>query len=621
MPQSVTELKGFLGLVNQLGHFLPDLAHMTAILRTLLKKNVAFVWLPEHQQEFDEVKSLLTSDMLVYYAFDPALSTELLTDASRLKGVGYALIQRETSGKIRLIACGSRSLTPAQRNYATIELECMAIVWAVAKFGYYLRGMGLFTVVTDHKPLVGAFAKPLHELENARLARFREKLVEYSFNLVWSLGKDHMIADALSRAPVFAGEEMDEECMANAVVCNRISEDPAMQDLFDAVDDEYKMLISAVRNASGRDHRPPSCAAYAAVWPHLSLYDEEDATLVLLHGIRVVVPRRARPEILRKLHMSHAGQIKMYQNARQLYYWPSMKNQIKQMVEGCQACLELLPTQGVEPTMQSWASEPMEQVGADLFDFQGQDWIVMVDRFSGFPMAARLTKTTTEAVTTQLTKWFHDWGFPKRIRTDGGPQFRRAFDEYCAQHCIVHELSSPYHPQSNGLAKSGVKNMKYLLTKCKNSGEDFRAALLEWRNTPRADGFSPNQAFLGRRPRGALPDLGMLKFDQEAFKVQRKASRENEETQFNSRAKDLRKFEINDRIIIQNPINKRWDLKARVLSQHNPRSYEVQTEDGKIFVRNGRFLRADTALQEEQEVILAENNAELRRSARIANQQ
>ena len=88
-----------------------------------------------------------------------------------------------------------------------------------------------------------------------------------------------------------------------------------------------------------------------------------------------------------------------------------------------------------------------------------------------------------------------------------------------------------------------------------------------------------------------------------------------------SRAKDLRKFEINDRIIIQNPINKHWNLKARVLSQHNPRSYEVQTEDGKIFVRNGRFLRADTALQEEQEVILAENNAELRRSAKIANQQ
>ena len=44
-PSSVTELKSFLGLANQLGHFLPDLSHATKNMRLLLKKNVAFLWL------------------------------------------------------------------------------------------------------------------------------------------------------------------------------------------------------------------------------------------------------------------------------------------------------------------------------------------------------------------------------------------------------------------------------------------------------------------------------------------------------------------------------------------------------------------------------------------------
>jgi hypothetical protein len=71
--------------------------------------------------------------------FDPALPTELLTDASRLKGLGYALIQRDESG-MRLIKCGSRSLSPAETRYATIELEALAIHWAIASCRFYLMG-------------------------------------------------------------------------------------------------------------------------------------------------------------------------------------------------------------------------------------------------------------------------------------------------------------------------------------------------------------------------------------------------------------------------------------------------------------------------------------------------
>jgi hypothetical protein len=101
-----------------LGHFLPDLAHMTVNLRLLLKKDVNFLWLQQpHQEDFELICKILIS-YLVVKPFDQKLKTEFLTDASKLKGLGHALLQRDTDNRSRLVQCISRSLTPAEKNYA-----------------------------------------------------------------------------------------------------------------------------------------------------------------------------------------------------------------------------------------------------------------------------------------------------------------------------------------------------------------------------------------------------------------------------------------------------------------------------------------------------------------------
>jgi len=213
IPQNITELRSFLGLANQLGSFIPDLAHATQDLRLLLKKNVAYLWLPDHQIAFDKVKSILSSPLLIR-PFDVTRKTELLTDASRLFGLGFALIQRSTDNpKLSLIQCGSRSLNSAESRYSTTELECLAIYYAIKECAFYLQGAN-FVVLTDHRPLVGVFSKPLSDIENARLLRFREKLAHYSFSVEYTPGKTHCIADALSRAPVFSPPE-DEQVSSN----------------------------------------------------------------------------------------------------------------------------------------------------------------------------------------------------------------------------------------------------------------------------------------------------------------------------------------------------------------------------------------------------------------------
>ena len=110
-------------------------------------------------------------------------------------------MQMPHTGHPRIIQCGSRSLTPAEKNYATIELECLAVTWAIHKCSYFLKGIQAFEVVTDHQPLLGTFSKHLPAIENLWLVRLREKILDYSFTISWTSGKSNIIADALSRAP------------------------------------------------------------------------------------------------------------------------------------------------------------------------------------------------------------------------------------------------------------------------------------------------------------------------------------------------------------------------------------------------------------------------------------
>ena len=85
---------------------------MSVHLRALTAKKNVFQWLDEHEEEFDKIKCLLTSDMVVMH-FDPNLPVTILTDASRLHGLGYAT-GYFVNGRFRVVACGSKSLTPTQ---------------------------------------------------------------------------------------------------------------------------------------------------------------------------------------------------------------------------------------------------------------------------------------------------------------------------------------------------------------------------------------------------------------------------------------------------------------------------------------------------------------------------
>ena len=79
------------------------------------------------------------------HPFDPKVKTVVITDASHLHGIGFALVQ-VYKDKLALIQCGSASLSLTQSRYSTVELACLAIVHAIQKCHYYLAGIPRFEV-------------------------------------------------------------------------------------------------------------------------------------------------------------------------------------------------------------------------------------------------------------------------------------------------------------------------------------------------------------------------------------------------------------------------------------------------------------------------------------------
>jgi hypothetical protein len=357
-----------------------------------------------------------------------------------------------------------------------------------------------------------------------------------------------------------------------------------------------------------------------------------DDNLLLLDETRIIVPASQRRNILDLLHVPHVGQAKTKTAARQLYFWPSLNNDIKLMVEGCGDCQFFLPSQPHEPLIVTKSTGPMSTVRIDLFSNRQKTYITMVDHYSGWIWAAKLSQLHSTAVTDKLTAWFQDWGWPACIRTDGGPQFRKEFGDFCKEHGISRGdndgPSSPYHSQSNGLAEAAVKQAKHLLMKYEGNLKDFYRALAEFRNAPRADGWSAAQLFLNRRQRGLLPTLPSataldMKTAQEGAAA-RQQTRSTMKSEHDKTAHPLRPLHVGQTIILQDAKTLRWDETGVIESvRDDGRSYNLIMADGSTFLRNRKFLRPRNTLSlketENKDASLSNKPEQPRRSKRLAD--
>ena len=137
-PNYLEMLRSFLGLAGYYRRFIPQFATLAAPLTEFTKKGADFTWSDQHQDAFQALKTLLCSaPVLAYPRFDQPFI--LQTDASNV-GLGAVLAQIDTNGNEQVISYASRTLTPRERNYSTLEKEALAIIFATEHFRFYLLG-------------------------------------------------------------------------------------------------------------------------------------------------------------------------------------------------------------------------------------------------------------------------------------------------------------------------------------------------------------------------------------------------------------------------------------------------------------------------------------------------
>ena len=147
-PMDKQQLQSFLGMVNYMGTFIPNLSHHTEPLQAMLKKDNVFHWEEQQTQSFQQIKTLIAkanNTLLRYY--DRNLPVTVQADAP-LRGLGVCLIQKHNR-EDQPIAFASKSLTDAETSYANIERELLAIAFACQRFSTYLLGRS-FVVTTNH---------------------------------------------------------------------------------------------------------------------------------------------------------------------------------------------------------------------------------------------------------------------------------------------------------------------------------------------------------------------------------------------------------------------------------------------------------------------------------------
>lgn len=192
VPKNPKDIKSFLGLAGYYRRFIDNFSKLCLPLNKLLRKDVEFNWTSSQQEAFDVIKSKLCNKPILQYPnFDKEFI--LTTDASNY-ALGGVLSQGIIPNDLP-IAYASRALNKAESNYTTTEKELLAIIWCVKHFRPYLYGRK-FKIVTDHKPLKWLFNV---KDPGSRLVRWRLKLEEYEYEIVYKPGVKNSNADSLSR--------------------------------------------------------------------------------------------------------------------------------------------------------------------------------------------------------------------------------------------------------------------------------------------------------------------------------------------------------------------------------------------------------------------------------------
>ncbi|XP_051783661.1 uncharacterized protein K02A2.6-like [Erpetoichthys calabaricus] len=417
-------------------------------------------------------------------------------------------------GKEKPIAYASRTLSKAEQNYAQIEREALAIVFGVRKFHQYLYG-NKFTLLTDHRPLTSILSpsKSTPSMAAARMQRWALLLSAHDYTIQYRKGALHANADGLSRLPiphaheeklsavdVFYTSQLDTLPVSDTEIRRHTMSDP---------------ILSRVVEMVTTGHFPAAKDADEEMAPYL--LRRHDLTIklgCLLWGVRVIVPPKLRPRVLKQLHIAHPGIVRMKSLARSYVWWPGIDSQIELQAKSCHSCQSMQKEHGLAPLHPwMWPTSPWERIHVDFAGpFEGNMYLIVIDAHSKWPEVHIMDNTTACKTIQVLRSLFSQYGIPHILVSDNGPQFcSEEFGTFLKSNGVKHIRSAPYHPATNGLAERFVQIFKHSLKSSRGTAlvqQRLDTFLLTYRNTPHATTKeTPAMLFLGRKLRSRLDFL------------------------------------------------------------------------------------------------------------------
>ena len=579
-PETKSELKTFLGMVNYLQQFIPHLSQHTSPLREIEKKGVDFYWDVNLQSSFDNIKALVAADVTLSY-YDRTKPLTIQTDYSK-KGLGAVLLQEG-----RPVHYGSKALVGNEKDFAPIEGEMLAILYATQKWHHYIYGRQ-FTVETDHSPLVDIKRKNIN-LAPPRIRGMLMLTSQYDFDLQHRPGKEMVLPDTLSRLSTAENHQIpglkigvhsivEVTDMRLKQLVEDTANDVVLQRLLSVFQEGWPDSIKSLH----KDVRP-----YWSIRDDISFLDG-----LLLCGSRIIIPTVARGRTLESIHEGHQGEVKCVLKAKQGVYWPGMYKEITEMVQKCSSCQEHANAQPKSPMIaMDVPPEPWHTLGADHFKYKGKWFLLISDYFSKMPFIRQVNSTSAPVAIAEMKGIFSENGIPRKIISDNHPFNSSDFKAFAKKWGFEVVPSSPEYPRGHGLIERHVQTVKKCMSKCDHSGHDIELALLSLRSTP-LDCHMPSPAELlnNRKYRTTMPSIDnkQAPINNNDIREQLEHRQQKSKQQYDKHTTDKRELTDNEQVRVRNQKTRLWEPAHVIKKADTPRSYLVQRCAGGVPLRRNR---------------------------------
>ena len=404
-----------------------------------------------------------------------------------------------------------RALTGA-KYYQNLERECLATIWGMEKFHYFLYGKQ-FTLEMDQKPLVAIYKKHMVEISPRIQHLVIRSFLYQPFDVKYWRGVDIPLDNTLSSITPLPTEE--DGIQLPIIMVNQITVNiPCSSNNLDQICEETSKDLMLIADAVHLKWMASWAKAASMRTIHLL---ELSRRHVHEDGIANQRSQNSHTfhttkETLQQIHKGHQGVEKCMLNAQESVFWPRISDDIHKAVERCGTCQS--SSRAAKPLGSASKVPPHlgYTLGTDLFYWNKINFLMIGDYFTKFIIVERLPNSSMHSVTKELGTVFTKFGWLFMLRSDNGLCYSsKEFQEFLEFHQVHHVMNSPHHPQSNGFAKAFLGITKKLMEKAIKDGKPWNYGLLQYQVTLISSNIpSPLEALTGWRLRTSLPQIPSL---------------------------------------------------------------------------------------------------------------